>query len=761
MHGMELSSARRRAPLALISLTVFMLLLPLTLTKPGLPIVTKADEAAYYLAALSLWHDGDMVCEDHDARRLFREYAGTNNLLLMSRGRDLPTYFSVPVIYPLVATPFVGLFGANGMVTLNAGLLMAMVWMGFAYLRKHNGESLSALFAASYFLLSTAFVYVFWLQSEVFTMACVTASFFLVDRGTGGRAGGRRPRRLALHAAGAGAMLATACYSKPMLVALALPMLYLLARPEGGGPRRPSWRALAAFAASAVLTMVALAGTARALTGEIWPYFPPRMGVSLSSPIDYVERRVDPRFPRRAPQGDVNVGASGASPAEAVLRAGRGILFALGPRALATAPDFLFGRHGGFVVYMPFAVLAVLFFFLAGRRSAFGWLILIATVLTAALFVTAVQGQWLGGGGFIGNRYFSAAYPSFLFMVRRLRPPWLIALGFAAAAVFLGPLLITPLGARVNEPTLQAHVRNQPYPRLPLEWELGRILPGYRNLSHGGVAYHGRNDELVGVREEVWIHGAKRVDLHLLSPLERQSFVFDVRNLAPDNTIEICIEGDCRQLAFEQVPPAGSTRRVTFEPRRGRVTSQSGRPGEPYRYRMSVTTQWGEQPRWRGSGEEKFYLGAALVYLGTAEDLAREVHHVEWLAVGAPPRVAAGGTFAVPVKLRNAGPHVWRRAGGTRVAAAYHWLDEDGEPVVWEGRRTALPADVPAGGEVEMEILVDAPEAAGRYLLVLDLLRERVAWFSALDEARAYRVPVTAVAAAGAAPAGGAPGSGP
>ena len=748
---MELSPSRRRPPLALISLTVFMLLLPLTLTKPGLPIVTKADEAAYYLAALSLWHDGDLVCEDRDARRLFREYAGTSNLLLMSRGRDLPTYFSVPVIYPLVATPFVALFGANGMVLLNAGLLMAMVWMGFAYLRQHNSESLSALFAAGYFLLSTAFVYVFWLQSEVLTMTCVMAAFYLTDRGAAGAGtsgAGRRPRRrLTGYALAAGAALAMASYSKPMLAALALPMLYLLARrPEDGaatGAR--ALRGPAAFVVSGLLMAVALAGTSRTLTGEIWPYFPPRMGIGLKSPINYLERQVDPRFPQRTPEA-AKVGADGASPAGAVARAGWHILLGMGPAAVRAAPEFLLGRHGGFLVYMPFAALAILFFLCHERRSVFRWLVLISAVLTAALFVTAIRGQWLGGGGFIGNRYFSAAYPSFLFLVRRIQPAWLIAVGFAAAAAFLGPLLITPLGVQVSEPNLQAHVRNQPFPRLPLEWSLARMITGYRNLSQGGVAFHGRRDEMVGIREEVWIHGAKRVDLNLLSPLEQQSFVFDVRNLAPDNEIEICVEGDCRRLAFDQVPPAGASRRVAFEPRRGKVTSQSGRPEQPYRYRMSVTTQWGEKPRWRGSGQEQFYLGAALVYLGPAEDLARELHHVEWLAVDAPPEAAAGSTFAVPVTLRNASPHVWPSVGGTRVAASYHWLSEDGRVAVWEGRRTALPAALEGGGDVELKILVDVPEVAGRYLLALDLVRERVTWFSAADEARAFRAPVTVVA---------------
>ena len=51
----------RPSSLALGCLAVFLLLLPLTLESPGLPVILKADSAAFYLAALSLAQDGDLV----------------------------------------------------------------------------------------------------------------------------------------------------------------------------------------------------------------------------------------------------------------------------------------------------------------------------------------------------------------------------------------------------------------------------------------------------------------------------------------------------------------------------------------------------------------------------------------------------------------------------------------------------------------------------------------------------------------------------
>ncbi|MEM7588043.1 MAG: hypothetical protein AAF560_31940 [Acidobacteriota bacterium] len=738
MRNAASGRARRQPPLGLICLTLFLLLLPLTLSKPGLPVWLKADEAAFYLAALSLWHDGDMMCEDRDAERLFREYSGTDNLLLMSKARGQATYFSVPVTYPLLAAPFVGWFGANGMVLLNAALLMGMVWLGWAHLRRYNSDGLALLFAASFFLLSTAFVYIFWLQAEVLNMACVMIACYLAARVAEANSGAGLPARRwrcsvprVRYAAGAGVALAIAIYSKPMLIVLSLPMLYALFRAR-------SWRGLGAFAAAGLLTVALLATVAHRLTEQVWPYFAPRIGISLVSPVDYVERRVAPRMPVQA--------RASAPLTRQVSQNVEQAWTTLPTMVLQSASEFLFGRHGGFVVYMPFAVVAVVFFLLAKRRGTFRWWILASGVLAAVLFLAMVRGQWLGGGGFVGNRYFTAVYPSFLFLVRSLRPSWLIAPAYAAAAVFLGPLLITPLGALVNHPTLQAHARNQPFPHLPLEWSLARKIAGYRQWPVPGAQLYGRPDEIEQRGDELWVRGAKRVGMDLLSTDAERGFVIDVRNLAPNNTVEICVQRDCRRLEFDDVPVRGSKQRLTLDPQPGVAIPRSAWGGEVYRYALRITSEWGEQPRWRGSSKDGFYLGAALAFLGSPEELARELRKVTWLSVEAPPTLPAGATVGVPVVLRNASEHGWLNLGPTRVKLSYHWLSADGRLVTWAGRRTELPSPLAAGEQLAAQVVIDTPADVGSYELALDLIRERVGWFSALDIAQAYRIPVEVVA---------------
>ena len=85
-------------------------------------------------------------------------------------------------------------------------------------------------------------------------------------------------------------------------------------------------------------------------------------------------------------------------------------------------------------------------------------------------------------------------------------------------------------------------------------------------------------------------------------------------------------------------------------------------------------------------------------------------------------------------RLKNSSDERWPSSGPTRVNLSYHWLGPDGATVFWEGQRTALDSDVESGGELELMQSVTAPEVPGSYYLQLDLVRERVAWFSAEND---------------------------
>lgn len=89
--------------------------------------------------------------------------------------------------------------------------------------------------------------------------------------------------------------------------------------------------------------------------------------------------------------------------------------------------------------------------------------------------------------------------------------------------------------------------------------------------------------------------------------------------------------------------------------------------------------------------------------------------------------VQAGALRDVHVELENAGSVAWRK----NIHLSYHWLDERGNPLVWDGLRTELPRLEP-GERAALAAHVRAPMPPGRYRFSLDLVAEHRAWFSEL-----------------------------
>ena len=132
---------------------------------------------------------------------------------------------------------------------------------------------------------------------------------------------------------------------------------------------------------------------------------------------------------------------------------------------------------------------------------------------------------------------------------------------------------------------------------------------------------------------------------------------------------------------------------------------------------------------------------------------------VRWLAYELPT-IHAGALSAPRVAVENAGRATWVPTGPRRVCLAYHWLDELGNPIVWDGLWTALPHEVPAGGRAETELTLRGPIPPGRYRLALDLVAEDRYWFSEVGNAALERdvdvrprIARRALAACGADPA--------
>ncbi|SDE30477.1 FkbM family methyltransferase [Desulfuromonas thiophila] len=95
-----------------------------------------------------------------------------------------------------------------------------------------------------------------------------------------------------------------------------------------------------------------------------------------------------------------------------------------------------------------------------------------------------------------------------------------------------------------------------------------------------------------------------------------------------------------------------------------------------------------------------------------------------------PSACLAGELLEIPLRVCNSGMQSWYGVGRYPVRLSYHWQDDAGASVVYEGLRTPLQHDrISPGTEVTERIRVLAPDQPGVYTLQLTLVQEAVIWF--------------------------------
>ena len=112
------------------------------------------------------------------------------------------------------------------------------------------------------------------------------------------------------------------------------------------------------------------------------------------------------------------------------------------------------------------ALCALGLFLLGGPRDRAGWLALTAIVASWLAYVWVIPDNWYGGGGTVGNRYFLAVLPAFLFLVPARRAFVVAAAAVAAAGVFLAPMLWSPVSHSLRP---GAHALQPAFRVLPAE----------------------------------------------------------------------------------------------------------------------------------------------------------------------------------------------------------------------------------------------------------------------------------------------------
>src|SRR6266550_469861 len=162
----------------------------------------KGDEATYYVLGHSLADDFDFAFTHADLVRVWQEFPGPEGIFLKhgksvdiqgssqfpfirwvkleDPQRDTRLYFSKSFIYPLVAAPFIFLFGTNGFLVLHALLIALDFLVAYLFLRARTTSNWSALPLAAVFLgASVVPVYFVWMIPELFNFSLALYALFL------------------------------------------------------------------------------------------------------------------------------------------------------------------------------------------------------------------------------------------------------------------------------------------------------------------------------------------------------------------------------------------------------------------------------------------------------------------------------------------------------------------------------------------------------------------------------------------------------
>lgn len=513
---------------------VLLLGFAVSLDFPRVATGFQSDESTYYSLAHSLADDFDFAFQRKDLTRVWEEFPTGPEGIFLKRGKSIDVgfeghfpfvswttrdsheadrlYYGKSYIYPLVAAPFVWLFGTNGFLVLHALLLTLDLALAYLFLSARSARPAAIAYAVAFFGASAAPVYFVWLTPELFNLSLTMAGLFLwsykevapipvADPGALTRFARSPVSDLA-----AAAVLGVVTFSKPLYVLLILPLVTLAAL-------RRRWRHGFGIGATFAVVVVALFLANAAITGE----FNYQGG-------DRKTFYGGTGFPFQTEDATFDSIGTGRSTNEVPVD----VLFNRDAFLHVFRANLLYvmlGRHTGLVPYFfPGVLSAGLFLLARGRRTRWQWLAAGLAVLAVLALILYMPFTYSGGGGPIGNRYFMGFYPVLLFVT----PP-LASVGSALAAVAVGGLFTAQL---VLNPFYSSfhpaeHTKSGPYRMLPVELSLLNDLPINVTPSRvrrplGGdppVRAYFLDDNAYGLEgTSFWTRGESRADIIIRAP---------------------------------------------------------------------------------------------------------------------------------------------------------------------------------------------------------------------------------------------------
>lgn len=595
-----------------------------------------SDGATYYSLAHSLVEDGDFEYRREDLQRVWLDYPSGPEGIFLKKGKDVRVsfgggfpfvrielrddpdpnrlYYGKSFIFPLVAAPFVFVFGTNGFLVLHALLMTACFACAYAFLAARSTPTAALVFAAAFLFVSVAPVYMVWLTPDFFNLAMVLLGYFfwtykevaglrLAPAWWGSRwlAGARSDIVAAV-------FLGIATFSRPTHALLIGPILTLLLL-------RRQWRRVIVVGAVFALVVIALFGWNVAITGE-WNYqggdrrtfYSGEGGFPYQTERNTFETTGLDRATNRVPLEVL-------SSRDAVFDVFRHNLW-----------YFLVGRHAGFAAYYFPGVVAACLFLWSGRgRPSWQWLTLAAGVGSALAFILYMPFTYSGGGAPVGNRYFLGVYGVFLFLtppLARLRAS-LVATG--VGALFTAQLIVNPFYVSFHP---GEHTKHGLFRWLPIELSMVNDLPVNVSPSRsrqplGGsppiTAYFLDDNAYNREGDAFWVRGGSRADLLLRAPIVTER-VNDGEALRPLRVprIELDLETGpvpnrvtIRTAAETKVVeiPASNRHRVVVRMGNGLPYRPDPRFPTNYVYAMSIESESSFIPLFTGDSKDSRVLG--------------------------------------------------------------------------------------------------------------------------------------------------------
>ncbi len=569
----------------------------------------KSDEATYYMMAHSLAEDGDLSYRREDLGRVWREFPAGPTGLFLKKGRDVSVsfggafpfvhlqyrpdrdparlYYGKSYMYPLVAAPFVWLFGTNGFLLLHALLLSALVFAGYLFVAARSPAWVALVLGGGYFLATVTPGYVVWLTPELFNLATVTLAYFCwLYKEVAPATLPRGLRWLRTHWSDVAAivLLAMASFSKPPNAALIGPIVLLK-----WWRREWTWGAIVGAAFTAIFAGFFLANLAS--TGDLnfqggerrtyyaaFPFMDPTLG--FESGMDRATNEVLTNIV--------------LDPSVFWSRLGWNVVY------------FFVGRHSGMLPYFfPGLLALVLFLWPRTRRLGWQWLVFAAVVGETLLQLVWLPYTYYGGPGVLGSRYYINIYGLQLFLL-----PAVASLGPGLAAWFIGCLFTAKI---ILNPFYYSfhpheHAKAGPLRLLPIELTLVNDLPINTRVDRVrqlfGISprfqiYFLDDNAYPRDNDSFWIRGRSRTDLLFKTPEAARSLKLKVENGPLATLVTLRVDGRRVEAALG---PGETT-----------ILQAPLGPGFPYQgtrvWTVTIAADSGHVPLFDVGGEDVRYLG--------------------------------------------------------------------------------------------------------------------------------------------------------